>query len=388
MGPAGSRSAGPPDAGSPSVPAATAAPSVVPSPGHEVAASLLRSATLTSASSRAHTRSLSPAPLPKRAPRRSASTASGLRGSGALAESGLVTAWPPRAAHQSRLPSCAYPASLALSTPLQSARRHLLTPPGPLHPQPRLLRPPVPRSPRPIPMPIGTLSLTHTVSPRLLVAPRPPSPSRPSPLELVGVLATSVAVASEKPPSAPCGGIFNVLSPVLCAFSAGVASQAVGFVLGTCTLPRGVGGRGLFLRLWCRTWASSGAPDAGGGGADSSATLRTRRSPTRAFTIPENACAWWSSSWWPPCRRRAFTGAGLVALGRLLLVNGFGDCMWCHDEAHRTQHHHSHDERFSRSRRTLTTSRGFSLSDVHCGAASITAMRSGSALSTFARGLL
>ena len=97
----------------------------------------------------------------------------------------------------------------------------------------------MPRSLRPIPMPIGTLSLTHTaVSPRLLVAPRPPSPSRLSPLELVGVLATSVAVARAKPPSAPCGGIFNVLSPVLCAFAAGVASLAVGFVLGTCTLPR------------------------------------------------------------------------------------------------------------------------------------------------------
>ena len=74
----------------------------------------------------------------------------------------------------------------------------------------------------------GTLSSTHTASPRLLVAPRPPSPSRPTPLELVGVLATSVAVASAKPPSAPCGGKFDVLSPVLCAFSAGVASLAVG----------------------------------------------------------------------------------------------------------------------------------------------------------------
>ena len=29
-----------------------------------------------------------------------------------------------------------------------------------------------------------------------------------------------------------------MLSPVLCAFSAGAASLAVGFVLGTCTLPR------------------------------------------------------------------------------------------------------------------------------------------------------
>ena len=44
----------------------------------------------------------------------------------------------------------------------------------------------MPRSLRPTPMPIGTLSLTHAVSRRLLVAPRPPSPSRLSPLELVG----------------------------------------------------------------------------------------------------------------------------------------------------------------------------------------------------------
>ena len=95
MGPAGpGRAAAPPDAGSPSAPAvnaASAAPPVVPSPSHEVAASLLRSASLRAASPRTRTRSRSPAPLPKRAPRRSSSVASGLRGSVALAESGLVT---------------------------------------------------------------------------------------------------------------------------------------------------------------------------------------------------------------------------------------------------------------------------------------------------------
>ena len=98
MGPASpGRAAAPPDAGSPSAPAvhaAAAAPSVVPSPSHEVAASLLRSASLRAASPRTRTRSRSPAPLPKRAPRaprRSSSVASGLRGSVALAESGLVT---------------------------------------------------------------------------------------------------------------------------------------------------------------------------------------------------------------------------------------------------------------------------------------------------------
>ena len=59
--------------------------------------------------------------------------------------------------------------------------------------------------------------------------------------------------------------------------------------------------------------------------------------------------------------------------------------MWCHDEAHRTQHHHLHEEGFSRLRRTLTTSRMFSFYGVHCGAALISAMRSGFAFSTLAR---
>ena len=63
-------------------------------PCREVAASLLRSASHRASSPRTRTRSRSPAPLPKRAPRaprRSSSVASGLRGSVALAESGLVT---------------------------------------------------------------------------------------------------------------------------------------------------------------------------------------------------------------------------------------------------------------------------------------------------------
>ena len=34
----------------------------------------------------------------------------------------------------------------------------------------------------------------------------------------------------------------------------------------------------------------------------------------------------------------------LLLVGRHSFVNGFGDCRWCHDEAHRTQHHHSHEE--------------------------------------------
>ena len=98
MGPASpGRGAVPPVIGSPLAPAAPAAaavPAAVSSPSHEVAASLLRSASLRATSPRARTRSRSPAPMPKRAPRaprRSSSVASGLRGSVAFAESGLVT---------------------------------------------------------------------------------------------------------------------------------------------------------------------------------------------------------------------------------------------------------------------------------------------------------
>ena len=98
MGPASpDRGAASPTSGSPLVPAAPAVPAVsapAPSPSREVAASLLRSASLRATSPRARTRSRSPAPMPKRAPRaprRSSSVASGLRGSVALAESGLVT---------------------------------------------------------------------------------------------------------------------------------------------------------------------------------------------------------------------------------------------------------------------------------------------------------
>ena len=223
------------------LPAAPAVPAAAPSPSHEVAASLLRSASLRAASPRTRTRSRSPAPLPKRAPRaprRSSSVASGLRGSVALAESGLVTglatkSCPPVPPPQLRLSRV----SLALSTlPLQG--RSL--PPtflDPLHPPIRPPRPLVPRSPRPTLMTSGTRSLTHTASRHLLVAPRPPSPSRPTPLELVGVLATSVAVGSAKPPSAPCGGTFDA-SPSAALRASDRRGFAGGFALGTCMLSR------------------------------------------------------------------------------------------------------------------------------------------------------
>ena len=170
-----------------------------------------------------------------------------------------------------------------------------------LHPLPGPPRPLVLRSLRPTPMTNGMLSLTHTASPRLLVAPRPPSPSRPTPLVLVGVLATSVAVVSAKPPSAPCGGTFDLFPPVSFAFSPGAASLIVGLswvrahFRGSCG---SVGGCGLFLRLRSSTWALSGAVGAGSGTADSSATLKMRRSPTSAILSPGNGCRRQSSSWW------------------------------------------------------------------------------------------
>ena len=139
-------------------------------------------------------------------------------------------AWLPSVAHQSLLPSCASPASLALSTPPQLAHRHLQKSPRPLHPRRRPPSPPVLRRPRPTPMTTGTLSSTLTASPRLWVAPRPPKPSRPTPLVLVGGLATSVAVANARLPSAPCGGKFDrTLLPSACSR---LAWQLVAAVMG------------------------------------------------------------------------------------------------------------------------------------------------------------
>ena len=145
-----------------------------------------------------------------------------------------LRAWPPSVAHQSRLPNCASHVLLVPSTLLRQNLSHPPLPLGPPLPQLLLLRPLVSRSLRPTLTTNGTRSLTHMVS----LAPRLPLPSRLPPLELVGVLATSVADDSARLPSAPCGEIFNTLSSVFCLFSAGVASLAAGFVLGMCTLLR------------------------------------------------------------------------------------------------------------------------------------------------------
>ena len=120
------RSAAPIATGSSPDPAAAAAPLGAPSPSREAAAASLRTAALSSASSRG--RSRSPAPLPKRAPRRSSSTASGLRGSVALAESGLVAGLatkccppvPPAQLRLSRVSHALHAASVALLPPVDA----------------------------------------------------------------------------------------------------------------------------------------------------------------------------------------------------------------------------------------------------------------------------
>ena len=61
----------------------------------------------------------------------------------------------------------------------------------------------------------GTPSSTPTASPRLPMSLQPPSPSRLTPLELVGALVTSAAVACARPPSALCGAKFKRFLPRL-----------------------------------------------------------------------------------------------------------------------------------------------------------------------------
>ena len=299
MGPAGSgRSAAPSDAGSPSAPAAPAASPAVPSPSHQVAASLLRSATLSSATPRARTRSRSPVPLPKRAPRaprRSSSTASGLRGSVALAESGLVTGLatkccppvPPPQLRLSRVSRALHAASAGPPPPVEVS--------GPSAPS-------APASEAPCAAETASNSdddwdalLDALVSLRLWVAPRPPKPSRPTPLVLVGGLATNVAVANARPPSAPCGGKYDGFLPafacsrparrpaaaqcasllVLGLFSAGFARLISGVCCAFSCLLCAVRACPCWLLAVVRQTSLSLSP-------------RMRRSPTRAITSLES----------------------------------------------------------------------------------------------------
>ena len=232
-------------------------------------------------------------------------------------------AWPSRAAHQSLPLSCASPVSLARLLQLRALRGLLVKP----------LRLPACQTSRPTLTAIGMPSSTHTASSRLPMSLQPPSPSRPTPLELVGALATSAAVACAKLSSAPCGArskrpccVSHATWPVL------VASLAVVLVLDASTLLRITGEELADLIFSCASGAGrgegghlhisedhadalqdvgfSGAVGAGRGEdalgsrvlefensfmaaaeVDSLETLRIRRSPTRAITIPESGCA-------------------------------------------------------------------------------------------------
>ena len=108
-------------------------------------------------------------------------------------------AWPSQAAHQSL--------QLSSHAPRRRLRALLVLPTlflAPLHVRLGLLWFPS-QLLSPTLTATGTPSLTPTASPRLPRLLQPPSPSRLLPLVLVGVLATSAAVACARPLSAPCG---------------------------------------------------------------------------------------------------------------------------------------------------------------------------------------
>ena len=186
--------------------AATASPLASSTPlrelsSHEAATALPRAAATTTASSKARSQSRSPVPLPKRAPRRSFSTVSVARGSVALAESGLVTglavkSCPPVPPAQLRLSRVSCALAAASGTPRPSGEAPEASAPAQASEASRV--PDVASD---------SDSDWDALLDGLPMSLQPPSPSRPMPLELVGALATSAAVACAKPPSAPCGAI-------------------------------------------------------------------------------------------------------------------------------------------------------------------------------------
>ena len=127
------------------------------------------------------------------------------RGQSPLLGQGWSRAWPSRAAHQSPPLSFASLVSLVLFTQPQTLCGHLAKVLRPLHAQLWLLRLPAFPTSHPALTTNGTPSSTPTALLRLLTAQQPPSPSRPTPLELVGAPVTSAAAACARPPSAPCG---------------------------------------------------------------------------------------------------------------------------------------------------------------------------------------
>ena len=191
----------------------SAAPSSSSTPLRDAAmAALVRPAVSLTAPRGARSRSRSPAPLPKRAPRRSHSVAS-MRGSVALAESGLVTglavkSCPPVPPTQLR----ASRASRALQASSSSARA-----PGDAPAVASQAAQPAVAFIAPVAASDsdsewGALLDAHGLNPPP-ASTRPPAPSRLSPLVQVGAPVTSGAGACAEPPSAPCGARSNSARP-------------------------------------------------------------------------------------------------------------------------------------------------------------------------------
>ena len=183
----------------------------------------------------------------------------------------------------------------------------------------------MPRSLRQPPMTNGTRSLTHTVS----LAPRPPSPSRLSPLELVGVLATSVADVSARLLSVPCGGTSSPLPSPLC-LPPDRRVHAGGPALVLCTLSRVMSScrpSQFLLWLWV-SLVSRGGIGAVPGAASCSASLRSLWSSTLVARLLWHALPrmiWWPShlakrshGCWLCC---SWTSSSCSSVRRLLVVS-------------------------------------------------------------------
>ena len=243
-------------------------------------------------------------------------------------------AWPPSVAHQSRLPNCVSHVLLVPSTLLRQSLSPPLSLLGP--PFPPLLppRPLVSRSLRPTLTTNGTRSLTHTVS----LALRLPLPSRLPPLELVGVLATSVADDSARLPSAPCGGTSSPLPLPVCP-PLGRCVHAGGLALVLCTLSWVLSSyRPSRSLLWL--WASLALRDGFGvvpGAAPRSVSLRSLWSSPRVARLLWRALP--GLAWWPSHLAKRSHGCWACRSGPYPLAHRCGDCWWCHAEAHRAQHH-------------------------------------------------
>ena len=287
---------------------------------------MLRSASLRAASPRTCTRSRSLAPLPKRAPRaprRSSSVASGLRGSVALAESGLVTglatkSCPPVLPPQLRLSrvSRALHAASVGSQPSADAS-------GPSAPSA-----PVSEAPRATESASNSddewdaLLDAHGLAPSLGGT----AAAVAQPAEAAGA---SRRARDKRRRSMWRDILFRVFLP-------GVASLVGSFwaracFRGSCRI---VGPRGLLLRLLSSMRALSSVIGAGFGVANSSASPKIWMSPTSATLLPEYDCARQSSSWWSSPLAKRLYRCRICCSWTSFLAHGYGDCRWCHDEAH------------------------------------------------------